>query len=194
MIKPMTDKQRALIAKLNDEAGTPEAAVAFFATEPTLRDASNRIGALLDAAKARKAADAAKVEVGYAARPVAPRPVAAPLVYPEPGYYAVSYENVLRFYRVKEGKGFYADRRFIDRFKSDELRNITPVERRNVLAEILLDPDKAGMRFAMELTRCRCCGRMLTDEISRLRGIGPDCAGRRAEKDEIGMALLGDAR
>lgn len=189
MIKPMTDKQRALIAKLNDEAGTPEAAVAFFATEPTLRDASNRIGALLDAARARKAS--APVPAALVAD-VAPRPVAARLEYPEAGYYAVSYENVLRFYRVKEGKGFYAGRRFIDRFKSDELRNITPAERRNVLAEILLDPDKAGMRFAMELTRCRCCGRMLTDEISRLRGVGPDCWGRRQGRDEIGMEVLVD--
>lgn len=183
MIKPMTDKQRALIAKLYDEAGTPEVATAFFATEPTLRDASNRIGALLDAAKARKAAVAA-----------APVVKAAPLTYPEDGYYAVEYDNALRFYRVKHGKGFYADRQFIDRFKSDELRNITSVERRNVLAEIVLDPDKAGMRFALELTRCRCCGRMLTDEISRLRGIGPDCWGRRQGHDEIGMAVLGDVR
>ncbi|WP_437194633.1 DUF6011 domain-containing protein [Planctomicrobium sp. SH527] len=36
----------------------------------------------------------------------------------------------------------------------------------------LLFPDQV---FARSKDRCCCCGRPLTDEISRARGIGPEC-------------------
>ena len=196
---PISDRQVELVKKLyseiDPESGARRAEV-FLAENPTRRDASLKIDTLIERSKKLKAA--------AAAHPVAPAPVAAAaavpaarverpaLVFPEPGYYAVEYQNALRFYRVKEGKGYYTGRKFLDRFKSDELRSITLAERMAVLDLINADPDRAGMRFAVELTRCRICGRMLTDEISRLRGIGPDCFGRRAAThDEIGMHALG---
>jgi len=36
----------------------------------------------------------------------------------------------------------------------------------------------ARERFGREIGRCGCCGRQLTDETSRARGIGPDCWAR----------------
>lgn len=49
------------------------------------------------------------------------------------------------------------------------------------LAAILREGiDKTGLRFGLELGRCRKCGKHLTDETSRSLGIGPKCrAGSR---------------
>ena len=209
--EPATERQEALIKKLyleiDPEHGEARAR-ALLGSKPTRREASNRIDTLIaeskrvrtERAEAKRLADLA----ARAAVPVSPAPVAAtaavpapavarpPLVFPEDGYYAVFFDHTLRFYRVKHGKGYYKDRQFLDRFKSDELRNITYPERVTVLDLINENPDEAGMRFAIELTRCRCCGKMLTDETSRLRGYGPDCWGRRQDRDEIGMHALTD--
>lgn len=185
---PVSEAQSVTITKLYTEIDPThgaERARDYLATRPTRRDASNRIDSLIIEARAKRA---------RAAEP-APVPAKRPeLVYPEPGYYAVYFERSLRFYRVKEGKGYYAGRFFLDRFKSDELMAISYAERREVLDLINANPAEAQMRFAKELTRCFCCGRMLTDEISRLRGIGPDCFGRRQDRDALGMTALTDAR
>lgn len=46
-----------------------------------------------------------------------------------------------------------------------------------VLVEIAADPATAMMAFAAHFTACgRCCA-PLTDEVSRARGLGPDCYG-----------------
>lgn len=192
---PISDRQIELVTKLyieiDPELGAARART-YVAEKPTRRDASAKIDLLIEESKKARAARAA-------AAPVAPAPVAATaavpaarpaLVFPEPGYYCVEYNDALRFYRVKEGKGYYAGRFFIDRFKSDELRNITMAEKIAVLATINADPAVAAMRFAIEQTRCFSCGRMLTDEISRLRGQGPECFGRKHDKDDIGMKAL----
>lgn len=97
----------------------------------------------------------------------------------EPGYYATEYQGVLRFYRVAEGKGRWAGRTWLNRFRSDELGRVGRDEAVVVRKAIAADPLGAGMLFARELTRCRVCGRMLTDEKSRALGIGPDCRGER---------------
>ena len=98
---------------------------------------------------------------------------------PEPSRYAVEYGGVLRFYAVVDGKGRWEGRRFLNRFRSEELGRVGRDEQAAVVALIAADPAAAQMRFARELTRCFMCGRMLTDEASRARGIGPDCAGLR---------------
>lgn len=192
---PISDRQADLVKKLyleiDPEMGAERARV-YLAENPTRRDASAKIDLLIGESKKTKAARAA-------AAPVAPAPVATAaavpaarpaLVFPEDGYYCVEYNDALRFYRVKHGKGYFKDRQFLDRFKSDELMRITMTEMRAVLDLINADTAAAQMRFAVELTRCFCCGRMLTDEISRLRGIGPDCFGRRQDRDDIGMKAL----
>ncbi len=189
---PISDRQVELVKKLYSEIDPdlgPARASVFLAEDPTRRQASAKIDLLIEEAKKAKVAPA---PVAAAAVPAA-RVERAPLVFPEPGYYAVEYQNALRFYRVKEGKGYYTGRKFLDRFKSDELRSISMAERMAVLDLINADPDKAGMRFAVELTRCRICGRMLTDEESRLRGEGPDCWARKAQThDEVGIGALRD--
>jgi len=209
--EPISDRQVELVKKLyleiDPEHGADRAHI-WLAEPRNRRDASAHIDLLIGESKKAKAARAEEKRladlVARAAAPVAPAPVTAtvavpparveraPLVFPEAGCYAVFYDHTLRFYRVKEGKGYYAGRSFLDRFKSDELRNITYAEKLAVLDLINENPHEAQMRFAVELTRCFCCGRMLTDEISRLRGIGPDCFGRRQDRDEIGMHALSD--
>ena len=193
---PISDRQADLVKKLyleiDPEMGAERARV-YLAENPTRRDASAKIDLLIGESKKTKAARAA-------AAPVVPAPVAATaavpaarpaLVFPDPGYYCVEYNDALRFYRVKEGKGYYAGRFFIDRFKSDELRNITMAEKIAVLSSINADPAVAAMRFAIEKTRCFSCGRMLTDEVSRLRGQGADCYNRgHGTKDDIGFTAL----
>lgn len=200
--EPVSDKQADLIRKLYVEIDPDlgaRRAETFLAEKPTRKEASAKIDRLIEESKKAKAARAA-------AAPIAPAPVAAAaaapapavrrpdLVFPEDGYYAVEYAGVLRFYRVKHGRGWKEKYQYLDRFKSDELMTIRYDEKAAVLALINADPEKAGMRFAVELTRCRCCGRMLTDEDSRLRGEGPDCWGRKqAIRDELGVKMLGDA-
>ena len=198
---PISDAQRTLIAKLCSEINPdngPERALAFFETSPNRREASRKIDVLIEESKAAKRARRF-AEAAAAAPAPAPAAYAAPAAraphpaWPEPGYYAVYFEDRLRFYRVKEGKGYKAGRFFLDRFKSDELMTIRYNERVAVLDAINADPATAQMRFAKELTRCFCCGRMLTDELSRARGIGPDCFGRRNHVDVVGIDLLEDA-
>jgi uncharacterized protein (DUF2236 family) len=108
-----------------------------------------------------------------------PRAV-ADMAMPTPGYYAVEYQSVLRFYAVKAGKGKWEGRTFINRFRSDELGRVFRPEQAEVVATILADPEAAAKTFAVETTHCYVCGRRLTDAVSRELGIGPDCRGRRA--------------
>jgi hypothetical protein len=151
MLRPMSEKQRAFITALCAELGKPEAAEAFFATEPDSVLASDKISALLREKK---------VMLPRAAAPAAPA-----LPMPTPGYYAVRYGDRLNFYRVADGKGRWEGRRFLNRYKSDYLTRIPREEQSAVVREILADEGKAALRFAKELTRCYCCGRMLTDEL-----------------------------
>ena len=50
------------------------------------------------------------------------------------------------------------------------------------------ESDEAMKRFADELGRCCLCGRTLTDEASRARGMGADCAKVNAE--ELSLKVL----
>jgi hypothetical protein len=97
---------------------------------------------------------------------------------PEPGYYAVEYADVLRFSAVREGKGKWEGRTFLNRFRSDFQDRVYRAEQEAVYEAILADPDAARMRFATETAHCYRCGRRLTDALSRELGIGPDCRGR----------------
>ena len=95
---------------------------------------------------------------------------------PDPGYYALGYLGVLRFYRVVEGSGKWEGRVFINRFRSDDETRVGAAERAHAFRIIGEDPDAARALFVSETVRCFRCGRLLTDEISRERGMGPDCA------------------
>lgn len=47
-----------------------------------------------------------------------------------------------------------------------------------LVARALENPAAAALRYAQELGRCSRCNRHLTDEASRARGLGPECATR----------------
>lgn len=53
--------------------------------------------------------------------------------------------------------------------------NVYHGEHEELLAEVLADPAKAMSLYGVLLGVCSYCGRSLTDDLSRLRGIGPDC-------------------
>lgn len=104
-------------------------------------------------------------------------PAAAPACEVTPGYYAVEYSGVMRFYKVVAGKGKWAGRTFVNRYKSDDEMRVSRTESNAVLALIAADQERCGERFAELLTRCRRCGRMLTDlPTAKINGgFGPEC-------------------
>lgn len=48
-------------------------------------------------------------------------------------------------------------------------------EQEDLIALVMKDPAKAMMTYGKLLGVCAYCGRSLTDDLSRARGIGPDC-------------------
>ena len=143
------------------------------------------------------ACDAA-VDAARAARAAAPPAVAAPLIAVPTGHYAVASatgHNDLDFYRVERPtEGRWAGRTFVRRVIGG--RPAVPVrgaEARVALARI----DDAGVdacaaRYGIELGRCYRCNRHLTDRVSRMLGIGPDC--RRLVEGSRAVALTALAR
>ena len=95
---------------------------------------------------------------------------------PDAGYYAVEWNGDLKFYVVREGKGNWSGRKFLNRYRTDYLDRPAARERADVIALIMADAQAARETFARETTHCYRCGRRLTDAESRARGIGPDCA------------------
>jgi hypothetical protein len=102
----------------------------------------------------------------------------------EPGRYAVMIGGTLKFFRIKIGKteSRWAGFIFIDAGRGGDMNgNLywTPVKdfayKRQILTLIATEPKKAMARFGQEVGSCGRCGRTLTDETSRARGIGPDC-------------------
>lgn len=151
-------------------AGTADAVLArniesgMFATYADMKASLEKLITKRDAVrKARKAA-------GPAVR-------VADAVTVAPGYYAVERAGTLYFYKIVEGKGRWAGRTFVNRYRSDDEVRVSHTEAADVRRIIAADPEAAGKRFAAELTRCRRCSRMLTDlptaEVNG--GYGPEC-------------------
>jgi len=96
------------------------------------------------------------------------------------GRYAIRLtEGIVKFYRVdRPDSGRWAGRTFVKVQASDELYLVrNPAEAKLVLAAI----ERAGVKessllYGQELGHCGVCGRTLTDDSSRERGIGPVCA------------------
>jgi Family of unknown function (DUF6011) len=102
------------------------------------------------------------------------------------GHYAIpslTGNNDLDFFRVnKPKKGTWAGRVFVDRViggKPDvSVRGKTA---RKVLEAILdFGIEDAGILYGTQLGQCRKCNRHLTDELSRMLGIGPECRSRES--------------
>jgi len=95
------------------------------------------------------------------------------------GRYAVeNEEGRLMFYHVdRPSVGKWSGFTFLSVRASDELHPIRNKEAKKLIMDrIAEDPKAAGLRFGREIGRCCICGRTLTDETSRARGIGPICA------------------
>jgi len=119
-------------------------------------------------------------EANVAAAKAANTP-AAPAEVPA-GRYAIDTEdgaiNETAFYKVDHGKGRWAGRVFVSRMVGghDDIAVKDPKARATILAKIAADPEAASLRFGREIGVCGRCGITLTNDESRARGIGPECA------------------
>ena len=97
------------------------------------------------------------------------------------GRYAIDdLDGVTKFYKVDRPEdGRWAGMVFVSVQASDEFYPVKHREaRRDILNEIEKDPQAAMLRYGQEIGRCGHCGRTLTNEESRARGIGPICYAR----------------
>lgn len=88
-----------------------------------------------------------------------------------------NFVNDITFFRVWVGnRGGWN----VQMYTSDDLRRVELSYDTKLwaLAKIAKKPEKAAARFGHEFKRCGICGRGLTKDESRERGIGPVCAGR----------------
>lgn len=92
--------------------------------------------------------------------------------------------NDISFYQVdKPTTGKWAGRTFVSRRLSDNEQRLTLEEQVRVLAAIAADPQGASLLYGQTIGECPECGRSLTNEVSRQRGIGPVCARKRGYMD-----------
>lgn len=99
------------------------------------------------------------------------------------GRYAVATEdgatNTLAFYRVdRPTEGRWAGYIFVSLMQSDEEQRLDRNASRAVLAKIAADPAAASVAYGLHIGSCGVCGRTLTNDDSRERGIGPRCAAK----------------
>lgn len=97
------------------------------------------------------------------------------------GRYAVeTEEGHLAFYCVdRPDEGKWAGYTFVKVMASDEEHAVKGAARNAVLAKIVAaGPKAASIRYGQEIGCCGVCGRTLTDEESRAKGIGPICAAK----------------
>ena len=97
------------------------------------------------------------------------------------GRYAIDIEGKLRFFRVNSPEsGKWAGFTFVNEiigggFAEDRGFAIKYGFKNTVLSIIGDDPKSAMARYGLNMGRCGVCNRDLTDEESRLLGIGPVC-------------------
>lgn len=97
------------------------------------------------------------------------------------GHFAIEADGTLKFLVVKELlAGRHAGRVFVDSMGSDTAYPVkAPATLTAYLTAVLADPKAAAKRYADELDVCSDCGRTLTNDESRARGIGPECWAKR---------------
>lgn len=88
--------------------------------------------------------------------------------------------STVKFYKVdRPTEGRWAGRTFVNVQASDDFYPVrNGSERAKILTAIAADPQAAMLRYGVELGSCGHCGRTLTNEESRARGIGPICASK----------------
>lgn len=92
------------------------------------------------------------------------------------GNYAIKVDGVVKFYRVSTGRNGYKN---VQVRASDELFMKFGKAGIAILHQIVeAGLAESQMLYANELGRCWRCGKTLTDQASRDRGMGPDCAAK----------------
>ena len=96
------------------------------------------------------------------------------------GRYAIERDGVTKFYQVDKPKdGKWAGRTFVSVQASDDKYPVRDaIQRSEILKAIAVDVKGAMLAYGLKLGKCGHCGRTLTDETSRARGIGPICAAK----------------
>lgn len=99
---------------------------------------------------------------------------------PPEGRYALERDGVTKFYVLDcPTQGKWAGYVFLSALASDTKYPIRdPLTKTSIIAEICEDPENAMLRYGQAIGRCGHCNRLLTDEASRAKGIGPICEGR----------------
>lgn len=106
-----------------------------------------------------------------------PAPEAASPVVPDGRYALRTDDDGVDFFRVESPTtGRWVGRTFVSVQASDELYPLrNQGQRDGILARIAEDVKGASALYGQELGQCGVCGRTLTDDVSRARGIGPVC-------------------
>jgi len=100
------------------------------------------------------------------------------------GRYAVATEegatNALAFYKVdRPTDGRWAGYVFVKLIVSDDEQRMSKAAGNAILAKIAaVGAAEASATYGLEIGKCGVCGRTLTNDESRERGIGPVCAAR----------------
>ena len=114
-------------------------------------------------------------------------PTATPLPSAEEvpeGYYALPTEpgakNAIAFYKVdRPTEGRWAGYVFAHRYSSDEEISLGRAGSHRLIRKIAEFGARASsLLYGSETQRCGICHRKLTNDDSRARGIGPDCAAK----------------
>lgn len=92
------------------------------------------------------------------------------------GRYAVKIDDKMRFFDVSTpDQGRWAGYVFLNEQAGGEFYPIKDARRRTMILEAINNDSDSLARYGRELGVCGMCNRPLTDEVSRLRGIGPVC-------------------
>jgi Family of unknown function (DUF6011) len=171
--KPLaTAKQLAFLDKLIDERGTGPEQTWYSGARGRIdvAQASRVISALLKVPVAPKPAVAGSATAPASTLPDVPE-----------GRYALRVDGVVKFYKLdRPTEGKWAGWVFLKAQASDDFYPIKDkAEKARIMGEIAKDPKAATELYGHELGICGVCGRTLTDEDSRARGIGPVCADAR---------------
>ena len=167
------------LAEKKDLTDASDVLKAWLSTPVAIENATNiEVNMLLDALKALPWKPKPKPDNPFIATPEQPN---APL--PPTGKPAPEDHTPLN----KSGRYFIVDPTDgVEKFvvvgsvqASDYLYPVQePVHRNAILKAISVDPVNAMNEYGMKLGVCGVCGRTLTNRDSRLRGMGPICAGR----------------
>jgi hypothetical protein len=171
---PVGDRVNAILAHLNEANGGLRAEDRWLYAPLTKEGASKLITWLFDLTPGAPKADAELPVTGD-------RPSAE--VVPA-GRYAVATEagatNELAFYKVdRPDSGKWAGFVFVKLMQSDEEQRLSRAAGDAILRKIAaVGAEAASAAYGHHIGECGLCGRTLTNDESRARGIGPKCASK----------------